>query len=246
MKKRIRVLLLVLMCLFILLPFSLAGASPHYMEKYLPRLQGNWYDLDGNAVLTFDGASVNGCTVVDILRVAGGGGDVGFTVRIVEDAGYRDLKLSCTGLSANPEEYHQYIRLDHRLLRRFPEARFWESVGGLGLGMTKHDVISRYGNPDVLKNGERGKREFWKYETIGLGIEWENGIVVNLQIYKDGNRHFDSNGFNALNSPKEYADYYGWDRVPKAGSFGSYYIGYGEYLWFRYYPEMVELNLYPN
>ena len=110
LKRRILVFFtLVFLCLC-----SLCSADQRAMEKYLPALQGNWYDLDGNVVLAFDGASVNGCPVVDILRVAGGGGDVGFTVRLVEEAGYRDLKLSCMGLSTNPEEYHQYIRLDGR------------------------------------------------------------------------------------------------------------------------------------
>lgn len=246
MKKLIRIFLLGLVCSFMILPFSLTNASSRYMTKILPNLQGKWYDLQGNPVLDFEKETLNGCQIVDMLNPAGGGGNFNIVVRIVEDAGYRDLKLICTGISPDHNAYHQYIRLDHQLLRRFPEARYHETIGGLGLGMTKQDVLGRYGNPDVVKNGERGKREFWKYEAIGLGIEWENGIAVNLQIYKDGDRHFDSNGFNALNSPKEYADYYGWDRVPKAGSYGSYYIGYGEYLWFRYYPDMVELNLYPN
>lgn len=242
LKRRVLVLFtLVFLCLS-----SLCLASQRAMEKYLPRLQGNWYDLDGNVVLTFDGASVNGCPVVDILRVAGGGGDVGFTVRIVEDAGYRDLKLSCMGLSPNPDDYHQYIRLDGKQkLRRFPEARYYETIGGLGLGMTKQDVLSRYGQPDVVETG-RDHRETWTYSSLGLGISWEDGIVTKLRIYDNGDRHFDRTGFNCANSIQDYVQYYGWNRTPKAGGYGAYGIGYGEYLWFDRYPKAVELSVYWN
>jgi len=50
-------------------------------------------------VLSFSGNYVNDCPIIGIYNPAGGGGDVGFVLRINENDVYRDLRLSCTGIS---------------------------------------------------------------------------------------------------------------------------------------------------
>ena len=74
---------------------TFASANQSLCDKYLPRLQGNWYDSNGNVYLQIVGKTLNGCPIVDIVNAAGGGGNVGLTIRISESSGYRDIYLSC-------------------------------------------------------------------------------------------------------------------------------------------------------
>ena len=63
-------------------PPTFASANQSLCDKYLPLLQGNWYDSNGNVYLQIVGKTLNGCPIVDIVNAAGGGGDVGLTIRI--------------------------------------------------------------------------------------------------------------------------------------------------------------------
>jgi len=225
---------------------SLASAYPTLTEKYLPRLQGQWYDLNGNVVLNFAGNYLNDCQITGLYGGAGGGGDIGFTVRIIENGQYRDLQLSCTNLSENPDAYHQYIVFNKNTLRRTPEAQFYESVGGLGLGMSQKDVVVRYGQPNRAYSGSNDRRLTWEYTDLGMTITWDYGIISRIVIYKYGNRRFDRTGFNCLNTVYDYAQEYGMKRVPSPGRFGAFGIGYNEFMWFEHYPNAVELSLYWN
>ena len=239
-KKRLVALVisLFIMCL------SQVAFAIDYTGKYVPWLQGNWYDLKGNVVLSFSGNYVNDCPIIGIYNPAGGGGDVGFVLRINENDVYRDLRLSCTGISPDPTKYHQYIRFNGTTLRRTPAAQFHESVGGLGLGMSADDVIAKYGKPDNYST-DQGRRLQWVYSRLGLAISWQNDIVSQIIIYRNGDRRFDSTGFNCNNSLGEYAEAYGMKSVPRVG-YGPRGIGYSEYLWFEQYPNSVELSLFWN
>ena len=239
---KLRILILFTFLFFCLQ--SLCFAYQSLTDRYLPALQGNWYDLDGNVVLTFDGASMNGCPIVDFVRGAGGGGDIGLTIRIVENSGYRDILLSCSGLSPNTEDPHQFIYYNDQSLRRFPKEKFFESVGGLTLGMSKKEVTAMYGQADSVSS--KGYSEKWFYTKLGLGLTWYKGIVTAIRIYSYGDRHFDRTGFNCSDPVEVYAETYSLYKVPKPGKFGAYAISKGEYLWFDHYPEYVELNLYSN
>jgi len=80
---------------------------------------------------------------------------------------------------------------------------------------------------------------------LGLAISWQNDIVSQIIIYRNGDRRFDSTGFNCNNSLGEYAEAYGMKSVPRVG-YGPRGIGYSEYLWFEQYPNSVELSLFWN
>lgn len=64
-------LFLILSCLAVL-GFSSAALAYDATPGILAKLQGQWYDQDGNVVLDFQGNTVNGCEIVGAYRPAGG------------------------------------------------------------------------------------------------------------------------------------------------------------------------------
>lgn len=152
MKEKWKRIILIVIGLFILSFSSIAMAdttSDRFMNAVLPKLQGTWYDIKGNPALVFDGNTMNGCNIVGIYNVAGGVSNFSMTMRIVEKTGYRDLKMDCNNLNADPNTYHQVLYYDQQAYRRTQQPLYHETVGGLGLGMSEQDVKAKYGNPDV-------------------------------------------------------------------------------------------------
>lgn len=88
---------------------------------------------------------MNGCNIVGIYNVAGGVSNFSMTMRIVEKTGYRDLKMDCNNLNADPNTYHQVLYYDQQAYRRTQQPLYHETVGGLGLGMSEQDVKAKYG-----------------------------------------------------------------------------------------------------
>lgn len=224
---------------------TFASANQSSCDKYLPRLQGNWYDSNGNVYLQIVGKTLNGCPIVDIVNAAGGGGNVGLAIRISESSGYRDIYLSCINLTDNPNEYHQYIhygstaRNANIALRRTTKPYFYESVGGIGLGMFPNEVHALYGEPNQVIDRK------WLYTDIGLGIVFDRGIVGAIIIYQDGDRHFDRTGLNCHDMLSNYEDVYHLNNIrPK--SYGFYSIGHNEYLNFEGWNNCVELSYFSN
>lgn len=244
-----RKLLFLLTALFLLcfsaLPANASLPPDYFLNKYVPRLQGTWYDLKGNPTFVFDGMSVNGCPIVGLYGGAGGGGNIGFIVRIVEKSGYRDLQLVFQFLSKDPSVAHQTMYYQGKAYRRTPSPVYYETIGGLGLGMSKDDVIERYGNPDDISI--KNNRTFWMYSKLGMKLEFRYDELCSIRIYKYGDRRFDRTGFNCYNSLDEYREAYGLHRKELIG-YGSYFgpnsIGHNEYLWFEDYPNSVSLNLF--
>ena len=84
------------------------GISADSVHRILERLAGTWYDEDGNAVLTIEGNTINGCEVVGGDRLANrpGSGSLDFIIR--EAAGTRTLRIGWL-LFGGPGDY---IRLN--------------------------------------------------------------------------------------------------------------------------------------
>lgn len=230
---------------------AMADLPPdYYMNKYIPKLQGTWYDTRGNPVFTFAGRTLNGCPIVGIYNPAGGGGDIGFTLRIVEKTGYRDLRLSFENLVTDPHAYHQMMYTNDRAYRRTPRLQYYESVGGLALGMTEQEVEQKYGKPDTILATPRSAITKWVYPNLGLELEFRRGKILEaIKIYSTGDRRFDRTGFNCSNSLSEYKNQYGFKRQltgTKRDLQGAYGIGYDEYLWFSDYPNSITLSVFWN
>ena len=247
-----------LACLAMLGFSSAALAAYDPAPKILSKLQGQWYDQEGNVVLDFQGNTVNGCAIVGVYRPAGGGTDFSCIIRIVEAERYRDMPVICE--SMYPASYHAHIILNGddydiskgTLLMRTTEPRYYESVGGIGLDMTEDAVRAKYGSPDGMEQKRDSRGRLWKgftvwtYQKLGLELTKRQQRVREIRIYRSGDRHVDRTGFNCANLPYEFRSAYGFPIAPKPGQNGAYGIGHGEYLWFNDYPNSITLCTYWN
>lgn len=252
MKKIVQSFLTLFLTLFLscFSSVALADLPPDYfMNKYIPALQGTWYDTKGNPVFTFKDRTLNGCPIVGITNVAGGGGDIGFTLRIAEKTGVRDLRLSFENLAADSRVYHQMLYTNERAYRRTPRLQYYESVGGLALGMTEQEVEQKYGKPDTIYTINRVATK-WIYTNLGLELEFRRGKILEaIRIYNTGDRRFDRTGFNCSNTLTEYQQQYGFKRKltgTKRDLQGANGIGNNEYLWFNDYPNSITLSVFWN
>lgn len=239
-----------LACLAMMGFSSAAMAAYDPTPKILSKLQGQWYDQEGDVVLDFQGNTVNGCEIVGVYRPAGGGTDFSCIIRIVEAEGYRDMPVICE--SMYPASYHSHIILNGdnhdrskgTLLLRTTEPRYYESVGGIGIDMTEDAVRAKYGSPDRME--QKKGMTIWTYQKLGLELTMYKQRVQIIKIYQYGDRHFDRTGFNCANLPYEFQTAYGFKTAPKPGQYGAYGIGHGEYLWFNDYPNSITLCTYWN
>ena len=137
---------LFIVCAFVLLVSGQSeaamGISLDSVHQILERLAGTWYDEDGNAVLTIEGNTINGCEVVGGDRLANGPGSGSLDFIIREAAGTRTLRIGWL-LFGGPGDY---IRLnDGEALQRTLNPACSESVEGVRLGMRtlhKDDIVT--------------------------------------------------------------------------------------------------------
>lgn len=243
---------------FILCCFSSIVASAYdQTDKILSKVQGQWYDEKGNVVLDFEGRYLNGCPVVGVYNPTGGGADFTCVFRVIEAGGYRDIYALC--LNQQEGNYHSRIILgwDSKvkekgtLLLKSTHPLYAETVGGIGLDMLDKEVLEKYGKPDTtfpgINRNSNLDHEVWRYEKIGLELVMSYHRVWKIRILKNGDRRFDRTGFNCANAPYEYQGAYGFKRAPQAGpNFGASAVGHGEYMWFRGYPQYIELSTFWN
>lgn len=187
---------------------------------------GNWYDTKGNLVLTISNDyKINGCT---ILAVYFDGYDY-YTAKIIENNGYRNIKFGGYGNthceSFIPGAYHRRLLVDDKIiLRDSKQQRYFESVGGIYLGMDKDDVIKLYGQPSSVD----GNRNIWKYRE-GFDVQFQAGVVNSITIYKNSDRRFDRSGLSANNSKADFERKYN----SKFSSRNLMVIGHGEMIFAR-------------
>lgn len=221
----------------------------------LSKMQGNWYDGNGNVVLDIEGQSINGCNVIGVTKVAGGGSDFSCSVQIAEADGYRNLYIIAENLGDG--KYHSYLILNGKLLddtqgvllTKSPTPQYYESVGGIGIDTPKNEVIAKYGQPDVVqKSNAKSWRglDTWVYQKLGLELTMRFQRVWKIKIDRNGNRHFDRTNFNCENSLSEFKAAYGFKQMPRAGQdVDLCYTRPGEYMWFSDYPNSITLTTYP-
>ena len=248
--KKSLMLLTLLLC-FCFIPFAFASYDP--TPGILSRLQGQWYDASGKVVLDFQGNTVNGCTIVGAYNPAGGSSDFSCIIRIIEAQGYRDLPIIGENLYKGSNHSHVIMNGDNQderkgtLLLHAPNAQYYESVGGIGLDMPATEVQAKYGSPDSIQSVKPWiQLETWQYQKLGLELTMRHGRVWIIKMYRNGDRHFDRTGFNCANAPFEFQEAYGFKRAPKAGQYGAYGIGHGEFLWFNDYPNSITLSTFWN
>lgn len=138
-----------------------------------------------------------------------------------------------------------------------------ESIGGISLGMSREEVVARYGNPAVVMN-ER-QYEYYTGSYVG-GVEaYPNGLAV---YYKGGevervamirtqryDRRFDNTGLGLNNTYADFSNTYpAFRRLSYDSRDKAYYGAFktdttGEYMWVHIVNGRfmgIELNNYNN
>lgn len=186
---------------------------------------GNWYDSKGNLVLSISNDyKINGCTVLSVDAEYDTAGV--YEIKIDEGNRYRTIELLYTG-SADKYPEHQMLVMNWtsnngQALRRTKEPRYFESVGGIYIGMDKNQVVSLYGQPSSVEDNRNNST--WKYNNLGLDLHFELNVVTGITIYPYGNRKFDRTGLSARSSQADFE--YKYNNTMSVR--GNIDIGHGE------------------
>ena len=217
--------------------------AAEYMSRSITELKsmvGNWYDSKGNLALTVGSDySINGCKVVALYLnphyapIFTPQSSAVYTCRIADGSGYRDIHLDHHSMPSeflSTPDYHEMIFLNGKTaLRRTKAPRYFESVGGIYLGMKKDEVLKLYGRPSRVVDRGNGLIT-WKYNKQKFDVQFAADVVDSITIYKGGDRRFDWSGLSANNTEYEFKRKYGG----REGQVRSIWIiGYGESISFR-------------
>ncbi len=195
---------------------------------------GNWYDLKGNLVLTIGkDYSINGCKIISVGYI---GDTVSFyKIKIMEDNGYREIYLHPFG---SYEGYHEILVFNDKTpLRKTKEPQYFESIGGIYLGMDKDEVVKKYGQPSNMEDTNHSIT--LNYKNEGFSVDIQCGVVSGIKLYKNSNKKFDRSGLSANSSKAEFEFKYN-ENVSRRGNIN---IGNGEvislrsddYIWFGFF-----------
>ena len=123
----------------------------------------------------------------------------------------------------------QFINIDGVVYRRYQKPEYFESVGGIYIGMSQEQVISLYGEPQekTIKDG----RACWHYSKDKFSIEFWGDMVWSVQIPVGSSRHFDRTGFNCTDSFRSYYECYHLRCLPTINDICM--IAPGEFLYFQ-------------
>ena len=221
-----------LLVVAIFIPAMTCGAENYPLPvTVLKERVGNWYDAKGNLVLSIgNDYTINGCKVVSVYSIISDQGyfnDFILKCRILEKSGYRDIYFD-ENINAwiDSNDYHRMIILDGKTaLRNTREPHYFESIGGIYIGMDKDKVLKLYGQPSST-HVERMVTT-WKYKE-GFDVTIVGGVVMTIIIYPDSDRRFDWSGLSARDSFDAFKNKYKHGYTER-----SYYIGHGEGINYR-------------
>ncbi len=239
------------------LQFHTVGAvnnqlSQEKLDMLLKIVAGDWYDHDGNMVISIHDGYLNGCSVAAGFDWAGSRASGCAIFRILEGTGLRDLRISWWRGGGGAGHFVQIDKGEH--LHITPNEYFFESVAGIHLGMTTDEVEAKYGKAQRIAEGQdffdgKPNRIRCYYPNMGVVLWLDGKSIVRISLLKDSPLHFERSGLNCWNAPEEYAKAYSMDRIPslpkKKDDGRAYGIGHGEFLYFGPDMSYVGLDIYP-
>lgn len=184
--------------------------------SYLENIIGNWYDTKGNLVLTISkDYKLNGCQIMSVGFTA----DTAGLYKIIFKDGNQDkcIEVIATG-SYEKHSDHEMLIFNENALRRTKTPKYFESVGGIYIGISQNEVLKLYGEPSSKES------HIWKYKNLGLEVAISWGIVTWIKIYSYGDRKFDWSGLSARSSKSAFENKYRTSMSRR----GSLDIGHGE------------------
>ena len=225
------------MIMALVVAFSVNICSAEYYSRSITELKplvGTWYDSKGTVALTIAGDySINGCKVLafylnnEYTPIFSFQSSAVYTCKINDGHGIKEIHLdyhSMPTVYQSTPDYHEMIILNGKTaLRRTKEPKYFESVGGIFLGMHKDNVIKLYGQPSSVDGN------IWKYRE-GFDIEFGGDVVLSITIYKNSDRRFDRSGLSANNTREDFKRKYSGRQGQTSRRL---IIGYGESISFR-------------
>ena len=199
-----------------------SAAINHYGPASITDLKdyiGNWYNTDGDLILTLSSDyRINGFRIVSVGYV---GDTVAFyKVQITNGSSYENVYLQTFGSYAGN---HEMLILNEQVaLRKTKEPYYFESVDGIYLGMDQDQVVARCGQPSSVESDHRYTT--WKYDNLGLDLNFEWNVVSGITIYPYSNKRFDRSGLSANSSQADFERKYNTSMSRR----GNFDIGHGE------------------
>ena len=202
------------------------------------KFAGDWYDTNGNKVLSISNGYINGCRIVDGTDFAGGYPGAGVFI-IQEAQGRKAIHLVWLG-----DGEHKTLIMNRKVqLTNSLQKEYYESINGVYLGMTRQQVINLLGTPTSTNKDH--SYETLKYTNLGLKVVTEHNMVTVITLTGKGVR-FTKSGLSIDSSMLDYYNFYQFNRMPseffKDKFQGPFSIGHGEYIFFN--GKEVSLTVY--
>lgn len=219
-------------------------ADWQYVQKKLQLLQGDWYNDDGELIVSIKDNYINGCQVLSASQFAGGSNFAAGTFYIKESTGTRGLKIMFQ-IFNKPSDY---IIVDDNVMLHKATDYYYESVGGVHIGMSASNAEKILGTPSRQKTYSKGSYT-WYYDSKGIEVGFSGHCVSSIKILKSCKLRLAKSGLNCSDTPQAYIKFYNWQ--PRSN--GKFYyeespneIGYGEYIWLGKNMQDVTLTVHWN
>ena len=217
-----------IICLFSALTVEAAQMPLDLVIRTSQKVTGDWYDANGNKVLSISNGYINGCRIVDGADFVGGYPGAGVFI-IQEAQGRKAIHLQWLG---NGEHKTLIMNKKDQLTNKLQKVHY-ESVNGVYLGMNRQAVIDLLGTPSSIE--KMHSRETLKYTNLGLKVVTEHNMVTVITL-TGKNAHFAKSGLSIDSSMLDYYNFYQFNRMPSELSKdkyqGPFSIGHGEYIFF--------------
>ena len=189
------------------------AAAVNYRQvnlSYLNNIAGDWYSTEGDLFLSIrnERLTIGGKTYKIISLGFAGDTAAFYKLTIDMGANHGELELIATGSYKGVHSVLSIVKYNYGL-RKTKEPRYYESIGGVYLGMDKNQLVSLYGQP--TNKTTRGRAECWIYSREGFEVLFDSlaaNMISLIKIYPNGNRHFDRSGLSANSTPSEFAAKY--------------------------------------
>lgn len=231
MKSKLKLFICIcfsIICLFSVLTVEAAQMPLDLVIRTSQKVTGDWYDANGNKVLSIFNGYINGCRIVDGADFVGGYPGAGVFI-IQEAQGRKAIHLQWLG---NGEHKTLIMNKKDQLTNKLQKAHY-ESVNGVYLGMSRQAVIDLLGTPSSIE--KMRSRETLKYTNLGLKVVTEHNMVTVITLTGKGAR-FAKSGLSIDSSMLDYYNFYQFNRMPSELSKdkyqGPFSIDHDEYIFF--------------
>lgn len=222
------------------------------VSDFLKKMSGEWYDVRNykTIVVTTEIPAINGCPILS-FNATGTLDDKGTAVvELKEDNGSKTLKLEWEIDKKN--RLNNSIKVDGKPTYRHAAGNaVSESVASYRLWMTEGEVRAKASSPGSYMKAEDVEaktgieREGWYFEDdIIFTYNPYSKILGNIILLNTCDVKLDKSQLNCKSSLEEFAKFYGWKKVPKAGDIMP--LDNEMYISFKNYPNSIALTIYPD